>query len=53
MKRLIVNADDFGLHPAVNHGIIEGYEKGWYRRGCGFRSDSRRDRLYAAVRACG
>ena len=28
MKRLIVNADDFGLHPAVNHGIIEGYEKG-------------------------
>ena len=31
MKRLIVNADDFGLHSAVNHGIIEGYEKGCIR----------------------
>ncbi len=31
MKRLIVNADDFGLHCAVNHGIIEGYEKGCLR----------------------
>ena len=31
MKRLIVNADDFGLHTAVNHGIIEGYEKGCIR----------------------
>lgn len=28
-KRLIVNADDFGLHPLVNAGIIEGH-----RRGC-------------------
>ena len=31
MKRLIVNADDFGLHSAVNHGILEGYEKGCIR----------------------
>ena len=31
MKWLIVNADDFGLHSAVNHGIIEGYEKGCIR----------------------
>ncbi len=31
MKRLIVNADDFGLHSAVNHGIIEGYQKGCLR----------------------
>ena len=31
MKRLIVNADDFGLHSAVNYGIIEGYEKGCIR----------------------
>ncbi|MBP2654497.1 MAG: YdjC family protein [Firmicutes bacterium] len=28
MKRLIINADDFGLHPAVNQGIIEGYQAG-------------------------
>lgn len=28
MKRLIVNADDFGLHPAVNAGIIEGHRYG-------------------------
>ena len=31
MKSLIVNADDFGLHTAVNHAIIEGYEKGCLR----------------------
>lgn len=31
MKRLIVNADDFGLHSAVNHGIIEGYRRGCLR----------------------
>lgn len=28
MARLIVNADDFGIHSAVNQGIIEGYVKG-------------------------
>ncbi|SDE84619.1 ChbG/HpnK family deacetylase [Sporomusa acidovorans] len=28
MKQLIVNADDFGLHESINHGIIEGYTKG-------------------------
>lgn len=28
MKRLIVNADDFGLHPAVNRGIIAGHKAG-------------------------
>lgn len=28
MKRLIVNADDFGIHDIVNDGIIEGHEKG-------------------------
>ena len=31
MKRLIVNADDFGLHSGVNHGIIEGYRQGCLR----------------------
>ena len=31
MKRLIVNADDFGLHSAVNRGIIEGYKNGCIR----------------------
>ena len=31
MKRLIVNADDFGLHSEVNHGIIEGYRRGCLR----------------------
>lgn len=31
MKWLIVNADDFGLHSAVNQGIIEGYHKGCLR----------------------
>ncbi len=25
MSKLIVNADDFGLHPAVNEGIIKGH----------------------------
>lgn len=28
MKKLIVNADDFGLHSEVNKGIIQGYQKG-------------------------
>lgn len=28
MKLLIVNADDFGLHPAVNRGIIAGHVNG-------------------------
>ncbi|MDR3565071.1 MAG: ChbG/HpnK family deacetylase [Negativicutes bacterium] len=28
MKRLIVNADDFGLHPAVNRAIIAGHASG-------------------------
>jgi chitin disaccharide deacetylase len=28
VKRLIVNADDFGLHPAVNRAIIEGHASG-------------------------
>ncbi len=28
MKQLIINADDFGLHPSINEGIIEGYTKG-------------------------
>lgn len=28
MKRLIVNADDFGLHPAVNRAIIDGHTAG-------------------------
>ncbi|NQT46401.1 MAG: ChbG/HpnK family deacetylase [Candidatus Omnitrophica bacterium] len=27
-KRLIVNADDFGLDPAINHGIIEAFKNG-------------------------
>ena len=27
-KLLIVNADDFGLSPGINAGIVEGYEKG-------------------------
>lgn len=28
MKRLIINADDFGLHEKVNYGILKGYEEG-------------------------
>ena len=28
MKRLIVNADDFGISPGVNQGIIEAHERG-------------------------
>lgn len=27
-RKLIVNADDFGLSPGVNHGIVEGYDYG-------------------------
>jgi hopanoid biosynthesis associated protein HpnK len=27
-KLLVVNADDFGLSPGINEGIIEGFEKG-------------------------
>lgn len=29
MKRLIVNADDFGLHQAINNGIIRGHKEGF------------------------
>lgn len=29
MKKLIVNADDFGLHPLINQGIIKGYQEGF------------------------
>lgn len=29
MKKLIVNADDFGLHPQINKGIIKGYQEGF------------------------
>ncbi len=29
MKKLIVNADDFGLHPLINEGIIKGYREGF------------------------
>ncbi len=28
MRQLIINADDFGLHPTINAGIIEGHQKG-------------------------
>lgn len=28
MKKLIINADDFGLHPSINEGIIKGYSEG-------------------------
>ncbi|MBI3943415.1 MAG: ChbG/HpnK family deacetylase [Chloroflexi bacterium] len=28
MKHLIVNADDFGMSPAINRGIIKAYEQG-------------------------
>lgn len=28
MKRLIVNADDFGMSASVNHGIIQGHQLG-------------------------
>ena len=31
MKRLIVNADDFGLHPAVNRAVVKGCEEGCIR----------------------
>lgn len=29
MKQLIVNADDFGLHPLINAGIIKGNQEGF------------------------
>lgn len=29
MKKLIINADDFGLHELVNNGIIKGHETGF------------------------
>lgn len=29
MKQLIVNADDFGLHPLINAGIIKGHKEGF------------------------
>ncbi|WP_298000094.1 ChbG/HpnK family deacetylase [uncultured Phascolarctobacterium sp.] len=29
MKQLIVNADDFGLHPLINSGIIKGHQEGF------------------------
>lgn len=29
MKKLIVNADDFGLHPLINAGIIKGHREGF------------------------
>lgn len=29
MKKLIVNADDFGLHPQINKGIVKGYREGF------------------------
>ncbi|WP_293736307.1 ChbG/HpnK family deacetylase [uncultured Phascolarctobacterium sp.] len=29
MKQLIVNADDFGLHPLINAGIIKGHQEGF------------------------
>ena len=29
MKRLIVNADDFGLHEDINKGIIKGFREGF------------------------
>ncbi len=29
MKKLIVNADDFGLHSSINEGIIKGYREGF------------------------
>lgn len=28
MNRLIINADDFGIHTEVNHAVIEAYETG-------------------------
>src|SRR5262245_43770385 len=28
MRKLIVNADDFGLSPGVNHGVIQAHERG-------------------------
>lgn len=28
MKELIINADDFGLHPVINAGIIRGFQHG-------------------------
>ena len=28
MSKLIINADDFGLHSAINEGIIVGHTKG-------------------------
>ena len=29
IKKLIVNADDFGLHTLINRGIIKGHREGF------------------------
>ncbi|MBB3125624.1 putative glycoside hydrolase/deacetylase ChbG (UPF0249 family) [Paenibacillus rhizosphaerae] len=51
-RQVIINADDFGLSPAVNRGIVEAY------RACGITSTSMMvnmpglaDAVYAA-RSC-
>ena len=31
MKKLVVNADDFGISPGVSHGIVEAFQKGIVR----------------------
>lgn len=31
MNRLIVNADDFGIHPEVNQGVADGFDQGILR----------------------
>jgi len=28
MRKLIINADDFGLSEAVNYGILKGFQEG-------------------------
>ena len=45
MSKLIINADDFGLHSAINKGIIVWHTKGISKVGCRYsHSFSRRNR---------
>ena len=31
MKRIILNADDFGRHPCINEAVVKGLTRGWLR----------------------
>ena len=52
LKSLIVNADDFGLHTAVNHAVINGYEKGCLRSTSLMPTGSAVEEAAALARQC-